>query len=239
MLLTIDGGNSAIQCYRHGEGARSTFGYGEDAADHVARLLAAADRCAAVCVVERAREIIADASRRAGVPVRFAGAELPCPLRLDYETPETLGADRWVAAFAAHAAHGRCVVVDAGSATTVDLVEADGTFRGGAIAPGVGALVRGAAIVTPFLPPADAAAMPGAAPAVPPASTQEAVDAGLFLGYAGLVDRLVDELQRAAAGPATVVLTGGWAAGLAGHVRFEHRLDPVLIHRGLRLLDER
>jgi pantothenate kinase type III len=70
----------------------------------------------------------------ARIPLLQAGIDLPCPLPLAYETPHTLGADRWVTALAAHRRHGRAVVVDCGSATTVNLVEADGTFHGGAIA---------------------------------------------------------------------------------------------------------
>src|SRR5262249_54410359 len=128
-------------------------------------------RCAAASVVPGGLDAAARELGRLGVALAIAGRELPCPLRLAYATPQTLGADRWLGALAAHRSVGRAVTVDCGSAVTVNLVEDDGTFRGGAIAPGLRALVQGMAAVTPHLP----AAEPGHAVAVPPRSSADAV----------------------------------------------------------------
>ena len=74
---------------------------------------------------------------------------------------------------------------------------------------------------------------------VPPASTQAAVDAGVLLGYGGMVERLVAEMMRVAAGPAAVVVTGGNAERLLRHSRLRPIHVPDLVHRGLVLLETR
>jgi type III pantothenate kinase len=166
--------------------------------------------------------------------MRIAGHDAPCPLHLDYDTPHTLGADRWVGALAAHRRFGRAVVVDCGSATTVNLVDADGTFRGGPIAPGLRAFVAGMVATTPALPPAGLDAVP----AMPPRSTQAAVDCGVLLGYCGLVEKLVAAALRASSGPAQVVVTGGNADRLLSHSVLLAQHEPDLVHQGLGFLAE-
>jgi len=237
-LLTVDCGNSTVDCFDHSTGTRVRIESADGVAD--AQRLAAfvreirPSRCAAVAVVPEALDRLVELLRELRVPLRVAGRELPCPLPLAYRTPGTLGADRWVGALAAHRRHGRAVAVDCGSATTVNLVDQDGTFRGGAIAPGLRAFVLGLAAATPRLP----APRLDATPAMPPASSQDAVDAGVLLGYCGLVERLVADTLRAASGPARVVITGGNAERLLRHSRLCAEYAPDLVHEGLRHLDE-
>jgi type III pantothenate kinase len=232
-LLTADCGNSTIDC-RRADGARARF----DATDAQLAALGAfvrdgaVRRCIAVSVAPAALARLRRALDPLGVPVALAGADLPCPLRLDYATPETLGADRWVGALAAWREHGRAVVLDCGSATTVNLVDAGGTFRGGAIAPGLRAFAAGLAAATPALPAPDLDAVP----AMPARSTQAAVDSGVLLGWCGLVERLAAEAIAASDGPATLVLTGGNAGRLLRATRLRPVHVPDLVHRGLRLL---
>jgi type III pantothenate kinase len=232
-LLTADCGNSTIDCVRHADGARVRVEPGEAAAPLAAFVRGAAvSRCVAVSVAPRALASLRAVLAEIGVPVELAGEQLRCPLPLDYDTPHTLGADRWVGALAAWRLHGRAIVVDCGSATTVNLVDADGTFRGGAIAPGLRALAAGMAAMTPALPPPALDAVV----TMPPRSTQSAVDTGVVLGWCGLVERLVAAALAASRGPATVVVTGGNAERLARHTRLRARLVPDLVHQGLRLL---
>lgn len=235
-LLTVDCGNSTIDCLRQEDGVRLREDARATSLPALRALLGSprVSRCLAVSVAPSALAAVAEVLRGSGVALQVAGVDVPCPLRLDYETPHTLGADRWVGAFAAHRLVGRAVVVDCGSATTVNVVDADGTFRGGAIAPGLRAFAVGMAVVTPMLPPADLDAAPG----MPPRSTQAAVDAGTLLGYCGLVERLVADALRASRGPASVVLTGGNAERLLRHARLRPRHVPDLVHRGLRCLAE-
>ena len=140
-LVTVDCGNSTIDCLRHDDGARARLPH--EAAVELCGILAGARRIVAVSVVPASLAALRMVAERCGVPVACAGIELPCPLRLDYATPATLGADRWVGCLAAHREAGRAIVVDCGTATTVNLVEEDGTFRGGPIAPGLRAFELG------------------------------------------------------------------------------------------------
>lgn len=233
-LLTADCGNSTIDC-RAADGRRLRIeSAGDAAADRLRAFVrdVRPARCVAVSVVPERLAALAGVLHELGVRLAVAGRELPCPLRLDYRTPETLGADRWVGALAAHHRCGRAIVVDCGSATTVNLVEADGTFRGGAIAPGLTALVRGLQAAAPALP----APRLDAEASMPPASTQDAVDAGLLRGYCGLVERLVADTLRAASGPARVLVTGGHAERLLRQARLRAECVPALVHEGLVLL---
>lgn len=234
-LLTIDCGNSTLDCLDHATGRRLRVEAGADPGPMLQEFVGASlpDRCVAVSVVAAGLEGLDAWLRVRAIPLLVAGRELPCPLPLDYATPGTLGADRWVGALAAHRQFGGAVVVDCGSATTVNLVEADGTFRGGAIAPGLRAFVAGLARVTPALPAPDL----DATPTMPARSSQAAVDGGVLLGYCGLVERLVAEALRVSRGPARLVLTGGNAHRLLRHTRLQGTLVDDLVHQGLRLLD--
>lgn len=235
-LLTIDGGNSTLDCRSHGTDGHLLLYLTADPVAALAEFAqhSRAERALAVCVVASGRRAIEAALRAAGVPVRFAGKDVPCPLPLAYDTPETLGADRWVGALAAHAEHGRTVVIDCGTATTVNLVEDDGTFYGGPIAPGLRAFAAGMAEVTPALPAPNL----DAKLSLPSKTTQAAVDTGVLLGYCGLVERLTSDMLRTANGPAHVVITGGNAERVLAHSKVRASLIPDLVHRGLMLLDQ-
>ena len=232
-LLTVDCGNTTVRCRRPDGEVFAT----PSASPEAGRLAAFAGeagvgRAVAVSVVPSALATVREALRTASIPLDVAGEDLPCPLALDYATPATLGADRWLAAFAAHRRFGAAVVVDCGTATTVDVVTGAGRFRGGAIAPGLPALAIGLGRAAPALPPPDL----GAAVSVPARSTQASVDAGVVLGHAGAVERLVREARRSLSEPSRVVATGGHAAGLLALVDFDAAHVPELLHEGLALL---
>jgi type III pantothenate kinase len=233
MLLTIDRGNSTLDVMLHGDGGRRARLSPSDSLD--AFLGAHRPRAAvAVTVVKGGLDGAVADLRRFGINVAIAGVDLPCPLPLDYATPATLGHDRWLSALAAHRLYGRSIVIDCGSATTVNLVEEDGTFRGGAIAPGLRAIVEGMAIVTPGLP----RATPRAAVAFPPRSSADAVNTGALIAFCGAVERIVADTMAAARGPATVVLTGGHAEDYLLRGRMRPRMEPDLVHAGLHILAE-
>jgi len=234
-LLTVDRGNSTIDCFDHATGCRERVLVHGDAESLLARFLDSAKpaRCVAVTVVADGLAQLATLLQDREVPLQVVGRDVHCPLPLDYETPGTLGADRWLGALAAHRRFGRAIVVDCGSATTVNLVDSDGTFRGGAIAPGLGALVAGLAATTPALP----APHLDAVPKLPARSSQAAVDVGVLLGYCGLVERLVADTCRVAAGPVQLVFTGGNASRLLRHTRLRGVHIDDLVHEGLAMLD--
>jgi type III pantothenate kinase len=177
---------------------------------------------------------------RLSIPCLTASAAtVPIPVRV--ERPGDVGPDRLVNAYAGARLYGApAVVVDCGTATTLDAVDRDGAFVGGAIAPG---LVLGLDALA-----ARTARLPRVAPDLPAGpigrDTTTAIQAGTVLGHRALIEGLLGLMRRqlgAAAGLAPaevrVVLTGGLAAlPWARTVEGVDAIDPELTLRGLVLL---
>ncbi len=233
-VLTLDRGNSTLDCMLWDTaGTRRERLDPEDVAalrDFLGSVRPA--RAGGLSVVagrlDPARAMLADL----GVPLLQAGDELPVPLRVQYADPTTLGVDRLVGAWAASVRHGTAVVVDCGTAVTVNLVR-DETFLGGAIAPGADAMARALAIGAPALPTVDL----DAAVALPANSAPDAVNAGVQVGFCSMVDGLVERLAVAAGmADAPRLVTGGAAGIYLRHGRDDLLHVPDLIHEGLRCL---
>lgn len=235
-LLTIDCGNSTIDCLWHVEGSRQRFPSSlADIDDVVAWSRSRTPRaCVVASVVVSLGDSLVAALRAAGLPTLRVGSDLPCPLRLAYADPASLGVDRWLAAVGAQATYGAAVVIDCGTATTVNLVSADGLFVGGCIGPGLRAIEVGMRSTTPALPTSrlDHSVV------FPATDTQAAVDAGVLIGYAGMVERFAAHGVRVLGTSCTVVLTGGNAARVVPHTRLRARCEPDLVHQGMRRLIE-
>ena len=156
-------------------------------------------------------------------------------LRSGYRDATQLGADRWHAMLAARAAHPAraLLVVNAGTATTVDAISADGRFVGGVIAPGVRLMFDSMARQTARLPRADGDLV------AHPDNTLDAITTGVLESQLGLIERRVRRFA-AAAGPVRVLLDGGNAAALRAHLAFDPALatvihEPHLVLRGVLL----
>lgn len=233
-LLTIDRGNTTVDCMLHDHGTRQRFASAPLDVGAFARFVAEyrPQRAILSSVVDRATAI-ESVLQAAAIPCLLVGRDAACPLPLDYATPTTLGSDRWLGALAAHRRFGRAITIDCGSATTLNFVDVDSTFRGGVIAPGWPAMVVGMQAVTPGLP----SPRPDVAGALPGRSSQACVDIGLSLGFAAMVDGLVDAMRKAVGGDPPLVLTGGNSWILLQHTR--HRLELVddLVHQGLVFLE--
>lgn len=154
-------------------------------------------------------------------------------LKNAYEDPKAVGADRLVNALAAWKKFASAVVIaDFGTATTVDAVSSDGTYLGGAIAPGIGistdALFRAAARLprVELVPPPRALAK----------NTAHSIQAGLVFGYAGLTRELVERCVAEIGEPCCVVATGGLAEMIAPLVPAIQHVEPHLTLEGLRLV---
>ncbi len=135
-------------------------------------------------------------------------SEVPSPYPTAYQTPSSAGADRIANAIAAFEEHQQStIIVDAGTAITVDAVADDGTFLGGTILPGpslcVSALASGTALLTE----------PNLRREAPPIgkNTEDAIRSGVLRGIAGAVDRLVADISAELGGDRPVFLTGGGA----------------------------
>lgn len=147
-----------------------------------------------------------------------------CGLRNGYAAPERLGPDRWAAAIGAwQRLRGACIVVCAGTATTVDAVDATGHFLGGLILPGHGLMLRALAGGTAALPWAQGACTPF------PTNTDDAIETGIRYAQSGAVERM--RAQMPADTP--VVLTGGSAAALSALIAAPRIDIPNLVLEGL------
>lgn len=157
---------------------------------------------------------------------------------IDVDEPRSLGADRAVNAIAAHAAHaGDLIVVDFGTATTFDVVDFNGAYKGGIIAPGINlsldALVNNTAKL-----PRIAIEAPRSASVVG-RNTEDQMQIGVFWGYVALVEGLIARLRAEIGRPAKVVATGGLALLFDEHTEIFDAVDTDLTLTGLALLAER
>ena len=152
------------------------------------------------------------------------------------ENPQEVGPDRIVNAVAGVERYGApAVVVDFGTATTFDCVSEKGEYMGGAIAPGLAISADALFRETSRLPKVQVAD-PGA---VIGRSTVAAIQSGLFYGYAGLVDGILERMAASFPREPHVVATGGLATLIAPACRRILRVDPELTLLGLRILWER
>ena len=162
------------------------------------------------------------------------GVNTTVPLAV--ESPREVGPDRIVAVVAAVALYGApLIVVDLGTATRFDCVNAGGEFIGGAIAPGIAVAVdallsRAARLFrVELVRPKEAIGR----------STVTNIQSGVVYGYAGLVDGLVERMRAEMGGSATVIATGGLASLIADVARSIDHVSPDLKLHGLRLIYQR
>ena len=153
-----------------------------------------------------------------------------------YENPAEVGADRIVNSVAAFEKFGGpCVVVDFGTATTFDCVSAKGEYQGGVICPGIGISADALFEKTARLPRVDIRK-----PArVIGSTTVGSVQSGLYYGYLGLVDGILERLLGEMGKDATVVATGGLAGLIGTGSKYIKHVDDLLTLDGLRIIWER
>ncbi len=172
--------------------------------------------------------------RSSGVALeRLVNADFPIPNRVDH--PERVGVDRLAAATAAGclvAPGEAAIVVDAGSAITVDVVDEQGAFRGGAILPGrrlmANALFQGTDQLPNLAPPSSVAE-----PSVVGTSTEKAIRSGIDWGVVGAVRELVARMTARFTHAPRLFLTGGDAEWLERQLQLPAIGDPYLVLRGL------
>ncbi len=154
-------------------------------------------------------------------------------VRISYDDPKQVGADRVVDAAAVRALYGvPACVVDFGTGTTFDAVAADGDYLGGAIAPGIGIAAQALFERTAKLPRVDLTRPPSAIGR----NTVHSMQSGLLFGYVGLVEGMVARF-KAELGPDTrVVATGGLAEIIASETDAIDVVDPWLTLHGLRIV---
>jgi type III pantothenate kinase len=197
----------------------------------IAKKAAAAAMCS---VVPSATKLARTALAASGLTDIFALTHATTRgVGIDYPNPETIGADRLANAIAAHQRFGGpAVVVDFGTAVTFDVVNRDGNYIGGIIAPGLAVMTSYLHEKTALLPKIeirDTSAIVGR-------NTTEAMLIGAVHGYRGLVRELIRQLKSELGGKRLpVVATGGYARLMARRLPEITAVDPLLTLKGLRI----
>ncbi len=174
-----------------------------------------------------------------GVDAQLIGdEEVDLGISVLLQNPREVGDDRLVNAIAARDSYGGpLIIIDFGTATTFDVVDADGNYAGGVIAPGINLSMEAlhmAAALLPKIPVEN----PGQAPVVG-TSTVAAMRSGVFWGYIGLIEGLVNRIQDERGGQHTVVATGGLAPLFAEATTIIDHTDNDLTVRGLLAVHRR
>jgi type III pantothenate kinase len=159
-------------------------------------------------------------------------------IELDVADPKTVGADRALNAIAAHEAHaGDLIVIDFGTATTFDVVDFSGAYKGGIIAPGINLSLD--ALV------AAAAKLPRVAIEAPEddsvigRTTESQMHIGIYWGYVAMMEGLVARLKAEIGRPVKVIATGGLATLFDKHTDIFDAVEGDLTIQGLSLLYQR
>src|SRR3989440_7264221 len=230
MILAVDCGNSRLKWGLHENG-----GWREAGAVPVSQLarlekswrrLAPADRVvvanvAGQSVRKRLENLVA---RRSLVPAWVKAKRYECGVTNGCRRPDQVGPDRWAALIGAWSIlRGPCLVVTAGTATTVDVLRGDGRFVGGVILPGLELMKRSLAGNTAGLPFASGRFSPE------PRNTADAIETGCLLAQAGAIERAFATMEHGAA----CVLAGGAARLIARHLSVPVRLVDNLVLEGL------
>jgi len=167
-----------------------------------------------------ARLLVLGPGTKTGIPIR-------------YDDPREVGPDRIANSVAALELYGApCIVVDFGTSTNFDVVSPAGEYVGGVLAPGIeismdALFARAARLVkVDFAEP----------PTVIGKTTAAALQSGLVYGFAGQVDRIVEQIRGELGAEARCIATGGLAELIAPHARTVEKVDPWLTLEGLRLV---
>ena len=252
-LLAIDIGNSRIKCalfqgseIEHAfemasDRLASGAAYRHSLRAHVREL--GPQRAAIASVVPELNERVGEAVKRELMilPEFVTAADVP-PRMVAYESPSTLGADRIAAAVAGHHFYGSgpdgarpVIVIDAGTAITFEVIDAGGTYLGGAIWAGPKLVAASLAAGTSLLPEVEL---------IPPrqavgADTEACLRSGVLFGFLDGVAGILGRLQRKTGSQTFTVATGGLGAWLADRLGSIDSHEPHLVLHGIRLIASR
>ncbi len=156
-------------------------------------------------------------------------------IALDVEEPQNLGADRALNVIAAHARHaGDLIVIDFGTATTFDVVDYTGAYKGGIIAPGINLSLDALVTAAAKLPRIAIEAPEGES--VIGRNTVDQMHIGIYWGYVAMIEGLVARMKAQIGRPARVIATGGLAVLFAPRTGIFDGIEPDLTLQGLAML---
>ena len=200
----------------------------------------AIDKIIVSTVVPRALhnlEVLAD--KYFGVKALVAGvAPVDYGMEIDVDEPRSLGADRAVNAIAAHAKYqGDLIVVDFGTATTLDAIDFNGAYKGGIIAPGLNLSLDALVGNTAKLP--RIAIRSPDSDSVIGRNTEDQMLIGVFWGYVAMMEGLIARMRAEIGRPAKVIATGGLAILFDKHTDIFDAVDADLTLEGMAILAEK
>jgi len=191
--------------------------------------------CLASVVPPLTSKIVEACRRYLGADPLVVDAGVKTGVRIRYEDPRAVGADRIVDAAAVKELYGcPACVVDFGTATTFDAISAEGDYLGGAIAPGIGIAAEALFQRTAKLPRVDLQRPPN----VIGRNTVHAMQSGLLFGYVALVEGMVARFRKELGPNMRVIATGGLAEVVAQETDVIQIIAPWLTLDGLRIIWE-
>lgn len=166
------------------------------------------------------------------VEPKVIGENVELGIEVRIEKPSEAGSDRLVNAIGGHASYGGpLIIIDSGTATTFDVVSADGAFEGGVIAPGISLSMQALHTAAAKLP--RVAIQRPAGNRVIGIDTVSAMQSGVYFGYVGLIEGLIQRIKVEYDEPMTVVATGGVASLFEGATNKIDKFDADLTIRGM------
>lgn len=171
-----------------------------------------------------------------GMTPMFIAPGIKTGVNIRYENPRELGSDRIANAVAAFEEYGGPVIyIDFGTATTFGVVDEKGSFLGGSIFPGIKLASEALSSGTAKLPRFELTRPE----TVIGRTTLTNLQSGMYYGYVGMLEHIVNKMKQELGKPATVIATGGMAQLLAEESRAIDHVDGLLTLKGLRLIYER
>ena len=247
MLLALDIGNTNVVAALYegdrqmglwrfaSDGSLADTAYQALLADSLGAAVATVNGVIIASVVPGLTPLVQSAAQRLfACRVMVVGsADVDLGIKVNIDQPEQAGADRLVNAVGARASHSLpAIILDFGTATTLDLIAADGSYEGGIIAPGVNLSVDALERAAAQLPRLEVRPWADDLPILGK-NTVSAMESGVFWGYVGMIDGLLTRLRGRYGKFLPAIATGGLASLFAVHVPGITVVDPDLTVKGL------
>lgn len=166
----------------------------------------------------------------------IVGPGIKTGIHIHFDNPKEVGADRIVDAAGAHFYYGGdCLVIDFGTATTFEYIDAAGTYHGGCMVPGLEISSRALSSKASKLPEIEIMPMKK----VIASDTVAAMQSGLFYGYVGQVEYLITKIKKETGKDLRVIATGGIGSSICQYTKLIDVYDPDLAFKGLKYIYDR